>query len=149
MTSTQFVRAALSSDAAQIAPLLEELGHPVEPESIARFLESTGRPGSNTLTAVCLEHDEVVGVVSAFATPVLHRRTPVGRVSVMAVSSKRTGRGAGTLLLRFAEEFLAAQGCERIEVTSAAHRERAHAFYRARGYSSQGVRLARELGSPS
>lgn len=148
MTSTRFVRPACASDAARIAPLLEELGHPMVPESIARFLESTGRPGSNHLTAVCLQGDEVVGVVSAFATPVLHRRAPVGRVSVMAVSSKHTGQGSGTLLLRFAEDFLAAKGCERIEVTSAAHRERAHAFYRERGYSPHGIRLARELGSP-
>lgn len=42
---------------------------------------------------------------------------------------------------------MATAGAARIELTSAAHREEAHAFYRACGYTESALRLLKRLGA--
>jgi GNAT superfamily N-acetyltransferase len=139
------IRAARQDDAGAISALLTELGHPLEPAlaraQVARIHALA--PGYAILVAV--KDGAVVGLVSAFSTPVLHRALPVGRVSVLVVDRPHAGQGIGSALLRHAEEFLIELGCGRIEVTSASHREAAHGFYRARGYLQQGVKFSREI----
>lgn len=139
------IRAASQDDAGTISDLLSELGHPLEPAltrtQIARMQALTPNYG----VFVAVKGGVVVGLVSAFSTPVLHRPLPVGRVSVIVVARSHTGQGIGSALLRHAEEFLAELGCSRIEVTSASHRQEAHRFYRERGYAQQGIKFSREV----
>jgi predicted N-acetyltransferase YhbS len=137
------VRAAGDADAAAIARLLAMLGHPLEPARVVAQLRALeAQRGSATLVA---ESDgAVVGLVSAQALVVLHRPDPVGRVTALVVHDERIGGGVGTLLLEAAHAFLRAQGCTRIEVTSAPHRTGAHAFYLRRGYTRQGERFVLE-----
>ena len=138
------IRPVHEDDAAALAELLAQLGHPLALDQVAANVRALlASPGYGTFAAVLEER--VVGAVSAFATPVLHRPRPVGRVSVLVVDEALTGRGIGAALLGHAEEFLRALGCARIEVTSATHREAAHRFYRQHGYAQQGLRFSREL----
>ena len=62
----------------------------------------------------------------------------------MAEAAQR--QGIGRLLLREAESLARQSGAVRIELTSAAHREEAHAFYRACGYGEGAVRFVKRLG---
>jgi GNAT superfamily N-acetyltransferase len=139
------IRAAQQDDAVAISELLTELGHPLEPAlaitQIARFQALA----PNYAVFVAVKDSAVIGLVSAFSTPVLHRALPVGRVSVIVVAGSHTGQGIGSALLRHAEDFLAELGCGRIEVTSASHRDAAHRFYRDRGYTQQGVKFTRDI----
>ncbi len=128
-----------------ISELLTELGHPLEPVLARTQLERIQALAPNHAVFVAVVDGTVVGLVSAFSTPVLHRALPVGRVSVLVVARAHTGKGVGSVLLRHAEQFLAALGCCRIEVTSASHREAAHRFYRERGYAQQGVKFTRDI----
>ena len=142
------VRVACEGDAASMAVLLSQLGHPLPLERLTANLTMLGSlPSFGTFVAL-LQH-QVVGMTSAFFTPVLHRPYPVGRVSVLVVHEAFTGRGIGAVLLRHAESFLRGHGCARVEVTSAAHRDAAHRFYRQHGYAQQGVRFSREFPSES
>jgi GNAT superfamily N-acetyltransferase len=140
------IREIQAGDAEAVSGLLYELGHPLDTETVRTNLNliQALSPLHGTFVAVTPHH--VVGVVSAFASPVLHRPHLIGRVSVMVVTQSATGQGIGSALLGRVEEFLRNLGCRRIEVTSASHRLQTHEFYRRRGYVQQGVRFAREFG---
>ncbi|MBT2135521.1 GNAT family N-acetyltransferase [Croceibacterium sp. LX-88] len=88
---------------------------------------------------------EVAGCLTTSVMRVLHRPAPVGRISMMVVDEALRSRGLGALLVRAAEEALAAQGCYMVEVTSHVRRTEAHRFYERLGYEKTSVRLAREL----
>ncbi len=142
------IRAAHQDDASAISELLTELGHPLEPALARGQIARIQALAPNHAVFVAVKDGAVVGLVSAFSTPVLHRALPVGRVSVLVVARTHAGQGIGSALLRHAEQFLVELGCGRIEVTSASHREAAHAFYRTRGYALQGVKFTREVPGP-
>jgi GNAT superfamily N-acetyltransferase len=144
-STTVLIRRAIESDAGAVSLLLTELGHPLATDLVGkRIAELTGLGDSYALFVATIDN-EVIGVVSGFASPVLHYAAPVGRVSVIAIASSHIGSGVGSALLVHVEEFLTRQGCERVEVTSSAHRHLAHDFYRHRGYEQQGVRFAKKL----
>ena len=139
------IRAAHHDDAGAVSELLTELGHPLEPELTRTQLARIQALAPNHAVFVAAKDGAVVGLVTAFSTPVLHRALPVGRVSVLVVARSHAGQGIGSALLRHAEQYLVELGCGRIEVTSASHRAAAHAFYLARGYLQQGVKFTREI----
>lgn len=142
------IRAAHRDDTNAISELLTELGHPLEPALALVQIARIQALAPSHAVFVAVKDDAVIGLVSAFSTPVLHRALPVGRVSVLVVARPHAGQGIGSALLRRAEQFLVELGCGRIEVTSASHREAAHAFYLARGYAQQGVKFTREVPGP-
>ncbi len=139
------LRDATFQDTQPISALLAELGYPLTPEVVRTNLARVARLGPAFFIIVAVEADQVVGVASGFATPVLHREQPVGRLSVLVVARSHAGLGVGSTLVAAAENRFASLGCRRIEVTSAGHRHEAHAFYRRRGYDQQGLRFVREL----
>ncbi|HYV66355.1 MAG TPA: GNAT family N-acetyltransferase, partial [Myxococcales bacterium] len=55
------------------------------------------------------------------------------------------GTGVGRDLVAVAEAFARDCGCERLELTSAAHRREAHRFYEKLGYSPRPVRFTKDL----
>jgi len=141
------IRAARQDDAEAISDLLTELGHPLEPALARTQIARIQALAPSHAIFVAVREAGVIGLVSAFATPVLHRALPVGRVSVLVVAQSQAGQGIGSALLRHAEGFLGGLGCGVIEVTSGSHREAAHRFYRERGWAQQGVKFTREIAA--
>ncbi len=144
MVDTPLLREAVPADADGLSDLLAELGHPLAPREVLGRLDSIAGAGDSYFVVVAIVGGGTAGVVSGFATPVLHRAAPVGRISVLVVGRAFRGTGLGSTLVREAEERLRVLGCARIEVTSAAHRSDAHEFYRRRGYRQEGLRFTRE-----
>jgi len=144
--SAVLIRDATLDDASALAPLLAVLGYPADPATIRTRLERllAGGPGDRVLVA------DVGGALQGFAalhgTPTLHRPGVVGRVTGLAVSGDRHGRGVGRLLVEAAEAHFRALGAQRMEITSGPAHEPAHDFYRHLGYEDQGVRFAKSLG---
>jgi GNAT superfamily N-acetyltransferase len=139
------IRDATTDDAADLAPLLETLGHPADPATIAhrlRALHST-EPASRVIVAT--RNGEIVGFAALHMTPVLHRPTPVGRITGIAVRPAIKGTGVGRELVRAAEAYFRERGLGRLEVTSGPMHAPAHDFYRHLGYADQGVRFAKTL----
>lgn len=144
--SAVVIRDATLDDAPALAPLLAVLGYPADPTSIRVRLERllAGGPVDRVLVA------DLGGILQGFAalhgTPTLHRPGVVGRVTGLAVSGARHGRGVGRLLVEAAEAHFRALGAQRMEITSGPAHEPAHDFYRHLGYEDQGVRFAKSLG---
>ncbi len=105
----------------------------------ARLGELARLEGHVVLVAV--DSSGVIGVASAFVTPVLHRPGATGRISVMVVAEAARGTGVGTRLLKAMEEALEERGATRLELTSNLKRADAHAFYEKRGWTRQGLRF--------
>jgi predicted N-acetyltransferase YhbS len=132
------------SDAPAISALMEELGHPMEPHQIVAQLRALVKhPGAAAWVA---EQDEtVIGYGQSHIIPSLHYPKPVALLTALVVAQRVQGSGIGKQLVAEIERWARAQGAERISLTSALHREPAHAFYKKLGYEHTGVRLAKQL----
>jgi GNAT superfamily N-acetyltransferase len=135
------IRDAVSGDAAAIAALLDQLGHPLDADRVAANINTLAAMGIAPLIAT--EGGAVIAVCALSIMHTLHRPAPVGRVSMMVVDEGRRSGGIGAALVAEAERRLEAAGCYMIEVTSNQSRERAHHFYEQLGYERTSVRFAK------
>jgi GNAT superfamily N-acetyltransferase len=146
VTDSIGVREAVLTDAPEVVRLLAFLGHAMSPGTaearLAAFLES----GEHILVATRAGSESLLGAVSIHVTPVMHRIGPIGRFTAVVVDESARGQGIGTTLIRVAEDFLRAQGCAMIEVTSNKKRADAHAFYERLGYTATSFRFAKSVG---
>jgi len=139
------VRPARPEDGIGISALLGVLGYPCPAEEAAqRVLDLRDDPNQTLLVA---EQDgQLVGLVCCDLSYYLPLGAHTCRVTALSVSETAQRRGVGRLLLREAESLARGSGAVRIELTSAAHREDAHAFYRACGYGEGATRFVKRLG---
>jgi len=135
------VRPAIADDAAAIAPLLAELGYPVEPERarvrLDRIANGAGRAG-----VLVAEVDGVPAALIAYQLiEHLERPDPTCRITALVTGRESRRRGAAARLLAAVEELAREQGCDRLEVTTRPHREEALAFYLGAGFTERPRRL--------
>lgn len=143
MSVQPLIRVAEPDDAASIARLFCELGHPASEEEVAARLGRFIQLGQEALVAEA--EGEVVGVTALSVMHALHRPAPVGRMSVLVVSEALRGRGIGRALVAAAETRLAERGCGLVEVTSNMRRTEAHGFYEGLGYERTSYRFFKKL----
>jgi len=137
------IRGARAEDTPALAALLGELGYPAAPDVIGQRLEAM--LGVGELVLIAMRENEALGVVTVHVTPVLHRPTPVGRITALVVTRRARGEGVGRALVDVAERLLAQRGCALIEVTSNQRRADAHAFYMRLGYEVTSLRFKKDL----
>lgn len=137
------IRDARPEDAPALSGLLEELEFPAPTSVIAERLRAMTRAGEVVLVAV--EGERLIGLLTIHVMPVLHRPTPVGRLSALVVTAEARGRGVGHALVAAAEQTLAARGCGLVEVTSNLKRTDAHVFYERLGYEVTSFRFKKTL----
>ena len=138
------VREAGLDDAAAIAGLLTQLGYSTTPAQAAERLASV-IDRADHVSLVAEEDGAVVGFAGLRVSPSYEHDTPVAQVVAMVVDASARGRGVGERLLAAIERRAAATGAGKIVVTSATHRDGAHRFYEARGYTRTGLRFGKEL----
>ena len=88
---------------------------------------------------------QVVGTATVIVRHLITRESPLGRLASVVVLDGWRSRGVGGLLIDEAERICREAGCGVIEVTSATHRDRAHEFYRRRGYVAKPERFVKPL----
>ena len=138
------VRGAQEGDAAAIAGLLTELGYPAEPAQMApRLARMLAEPGQEVLIADA--DGEVIGLATVIVRHVIHRDAPFARLSSLIVTERRRSQGVGQRLVVTAEEIARQAGCNVIEVTSSARRQRAAEFYGRLGFVEQRRRFTKSL----
>lgn len=141
---TVTLRDANPADAQVIADLLEQLGHPISPDTVGRQLAILGGTG-NDRVLVAEAEGRVLGVLGLNWTPLLHRGQPLGRVTVLVVNEAARGQGIGSRLVAEAERVLREAGCSAVEVTSNVRRVEAHDFYLGLGYGQPSAYFRRSL----
>ena len=139
------VRTVLAGDAAQIAALITLLGYPCTPEEATERLRAVA--GEHDQALLVAENDgELCGLLGLDLMYYLPLGARTCRITALVVATAYQGEGVGRELLQAAEKWARQAGAARIEVTSAAHRNEAHAFYRACGYRDGSMRFVKLLG---
>jgi ribosomal protein S18 acetylase RimI-like enzyme len=141
MNTKALVREATASDVTQLAPLLIELGYPVDVDVLAERFQSFTSLGECALVAEL--EGRLVGLLTLHVTNVLHRPGSVGRITTLVVATALHGKGIGRMLVEDAETRLWRKGCVLIEVTSNMKRTDAHAFYERLGYDKTSYRFGK------
>lgn len=139
------LRAARRSDAAVLSLLLAELGYPCSREEAARRIDAVAHEDDQQLWLAELDGRSVGLLGLDFMYYV-----PLGgitcRITALVVDPEARRHGVGRFLVRQAEVMAREAQASRIELTSAAHRDDAHAFYRACGYKDGALRFVKALG---
>lgn len=148
MSALVNIRRCTAADFAAAIPLMAELGYPVDAATFAkRFDAVSANPDDAVFVAD--EAGKLLGLIAVHSFEMLHRPGRLGRITSLVVSEAARGRGIGRQLLTSAENHLRALGCIKLEVTSAAHRNDAHAFYASHGYEEQRVRFVKDSTAES
>jgi len=138
------VRSARAADAADLAPLLAQLGYPQGAVGLDERIDRMADTGTDAVLVAVVD-GRVVGLVSLHVTPFFNEGAGRGRVTSLVVDDRRRGQGIGRRLLDAAEDAARDRGCTAIELTSAAHRLDAHRFYLSAGYEVQPHRFRKPL----
>ena len=137
------IRDAQPDDAEALVGLIAELDFKVTAQAVAERLELLDRLGQPALVA---EEDGIVGCLTWNIMRVLHRDTPVGRISMLVVDATKRSAGIGAKLVAEAETRMAAAGCKLVELTSNEKRLDAHRFYERLGYERTSLRFGKTIG---
>jgi len=134
------LRPAELTDAAQLQPLLEQLGYYRSVEDIKMTLNAIHTIAGRVIVAVVVnpaQETTIIGCVNAFIDVRLASGAS-GEIASLVVLEKHRGMGIGKALITEAEQFLEGR-CQRIRIRANATREQAHNFYGACGYRKQKV----------
>ena len=140
------IRAAGMTDAADIALLLGQLGYPTDVADATRRLEEISASESDEIMVV-ESGREVTAVASIHFMAYFHRGELLCKITAFVVKDGYRGQGIGSALLARIEQIARDQGCQRMELTSAAGRREAHAFYEGKGYQKAGYKFYKPLES--
>jgi GNAT superfamily N-acetyltransferase len=137
------IRPATERDAAAIAQLLDQLGHPAPVSEIpARIAALRDFPGA--IAVVALDgFGEVVGLETIHIFPAIHSENPVAWLTALVVLEDVRGAGVGSALVEYAESWAKQNGATRLSLTSALRRTDAHEFYARRNYENSGLRFTK------
>lgn len=139
------MRDARLSDAPAVSRLIEALGYPCDIEEAERRIRRVNASPRQALVvaewkeAVC----GLIGLDFMFYLP-LGRETC--RITALVVDQGMRGFGVGRELLRHAETSARREHSARLELTTAASRKEAHAFYRHLGFEQSSLRFVKTLG---
>jgi GNAT superfamily N-acetyltransferase len=132
------VREAAPTDAEAVAGLLGELGYPNTADFARSKLAALAESDSDRVL-VAERVGGVVGVAHLHMTELFHQPGRAGRIMAVVVNADSRRLGVGRELMNRLEALAREYGCTKLELTSAAHREAAHAFYLSLGYD-EGLR---------
>ena len=135
----------MAEDAFGLSSLLGILGYPCAAEEAGQRVLAL-RQDQNQTWLVADVAGKTAGMVSCDLAYYLPLDALTCRITALAVDPAFQRAGIGRLLLREAEILARSAGAVRIELTSASHREDAHAFYRACGYGEGAIRFVKRLG---
>ena len=138
------IRDARPADAPRLAALIRYLGHEIDEKAVRKNLSALKKNGETPLVATLGK--DIVGLCGISARVMIHRDSPVGRISPLVVAEDSQGHGIGRMLVEAAEAWMRKKGCKLVEVTSNDRRGEAHAFYRHMGYERTSIRFAKKLG---
>jgi ribosomal protein S18 acetylase RimI-like enzyme len=139
------IRDARPSDAQALAALIGQLGYPASAEAVVRRLERLSSSGTDRVVVAALG-GEAVGLACLHTSLSVAYDEPAAKVSVIVVDELHRRRGIGEALVQEMEREAKRRQCCLIFLTTAGHRDDAHAFYEGIGFEETGRRFAKPLG---
>ena len=144
MPSRVSIRDARQADAIPIGTLLAELGYPNGADFVRGKIQTlSGNRADRVLVAATTS--EVIGLITLHFIPMFHAEGDCCRVTAIVVREGYRRQGIGRKLLKAAEEIARAEACDRVEITTADRRKKAHEFYRRLGYSEVSRRFLKMI----
>jgi N-acetylglutamate synthase-like GNAT family acetyltransferase len=144
MTGTVVIREANEADAPALAPLLGELGYPVDASGLApRIRRMLLRDDQKILIAE--NGGGAFGLVALHIFPVLAYDRDLAMIMALVVTEEARGLGVGRQLVDRAEAIGRSLGATRLMVTTHVRRADAHAFYEKLGFEFTGRRYVRPI----
>lgn len=144
MSDLLSVREAAPEDATRLAPLLGELGYPVDANGLAsRMRRMFERDDQKVLIAE--REGQALGLLALHVFPVLAYDRDLAMIMALVVTERARGLGVGRALIDRAEAIGKARGASRLMVTTHNRRADAHAFYERLGFDFTGRRYVRPI----
>lgn len=144
MSAAVSVRDATQEDAPALAPLLGELGYPVDAAALRTRVERMlARDDQRILIA---ESDTAaLGLLALHVFPVLAYDRDLAMIMALVVTERARGLGVGRALIDRADATAKSLGASRLMVTTHVRRADAHAFYERLGFEFTGRRYVRPI----
>jgi GNAT superfamily N-acetyltransferase len=130
------IRRMQPRDLARVHALLQPGGYDVDAASLERTFARVSALHEHELLVADRGAGDVLGWVHVFGTHVLFD-PPFAEIAAIVVDDAHRGAGAGTALLRAAEDWARASGYATIRVRARLSRERVHRFWIAAGYAKE------------
>ncbi|MCI0915737.1 GNAT family N-acetyltransferase [Stutzerimonas stutzeri] len=139
------VREARLDDAVPLVRLLGELGYPGSDAFIDRRLRQQLGHADACLLVAEGEDGQLLGFISLHFIVQLALDRDFCRISYLCVDATARGQGIGERLVRAAEQYARARGCDRLELHCDERRTAAHRFYTRLGYQEAPKYFRRSL----
>jgi GNAT superfamily N-acetyltransferase len=127
------VRLMTRADAGSVAALSGQLGYAAPADEISRRFDALAADRQHGLFVAESPSGAIAGWIHVAATPALIHG-PMAEILALVVDESARGAGTGSRLLAAAEDWSGARGLTRLRVRCQIVRERAHAFYKSRGF---------------
>jgi len=148
MSADVAIRSATRADTPALAPLLGELGYPVDSAEL-----------ETRMTRMLARDDEIIliaerrgggplpalGLLALHVFPVLAYSEDLAMIMALVVAEQARGLGVGRRLVSSAESLARERGASRLMVTTHLRRADAHAFYERLGFDFTGRRYLKAL----
>ncbi len=141
------IRLYQDKDLKDLTKLMSDLGYPSTEEQMKERLKQIHNT-PNQYTYV-LEHEGAV--ISMIGIRLFHYYEGdglAGQITAFVTKEAYQGKGYGTKILTFVENWLLSQGVNMIFLNSGIREERvkAHEFYKKHGYEQTGIKFSKRLG---
>jgi GNAT superfamily N-acetyltransferase len=127
------IRPARKEDAAALARLADELGHPTTPAEVAARFSDALQQNNYALVVAELPSGELAGFMELVVERLIDAEARVD-VAGLVVSEACRGNGIGRALMARAEKWALEHGSRIVHLRSNVKRAGAHAFYERIGY---------------
>lgn len=136
----------VADDASSVSALMPDLGYQATPAELAHRLARL-REWPDQEAFVLTWHGAVVGLSQVQGVRLL-ASDGYAEVQALVIARAHQGRGFGASLLRHTVAWAFARGYPRVRLRSGVHRESAHRFYRAQGFTQSRASYALECSAP-
>lgn len=140
------IRSARPEDIPSLCILMEQLtGHAVTSDTMKKRLKFVADSPFDSMY-VCHENGVILGLLAFRIRENIEDISKYGEVSVVVVDEKSRRKGAGRLLMNFAEQLAVEERCMGTWLVSGFGREEeAHHFYQEMGYEITGYRFVKKF----
>ncbi|GGD81122.1 GNAT family N-acetyltransferase [Paenibacillus nasutitermitis] len=140
------VRPFQQDDVRDLTELMSDLGYPTAVDKMLNRMKTINEIQLYA-TFVAVMDGTVAGMIGARDVYYYEEDGFATQISLLVTKSEYQGRGIATKLIQYVEERAIKNGANCLQLTSGIkpERERAHQFYKARGFKVTGYRFVKKL----